>query len=95
MPPGTSPVSSSQIANYTIFEYGNYNAIINNAEDAETSQYFLDVDYSQNPVIPVNQNALVDNSALPAPVQDSNYNSYAWSNIRYNGVKYNSVKINI
>jgi hypothetical protein len=94
LPPGTSPVSSSQIANYTIFEYGNYNAIINNAEDIETSQYFLDVDYSQNPVTPVNQNALVDNSALHAPVQDSNYDSYAWSNIRYNGVRYNSIKIN-
>jgi hypothetical protein len=93
--PGTSPVSSSQLANYSIFEYGDYNAIIDNVETAEASQYFLDIDYSQNPVIPVNQSGLIDNTATLAPVQDSNYNSYAWSNIRYNGVKYNSVKINI
>jgi hypothetical protein len=94
LPPAASPVSSSQLANYSLFEFGDYNAIIDNVEDAETSQYFLDVDYSQNPVIPINQVALVNNSAILAPVQDSNYNSYAWSNIRYNGVRYNSIKIN-
>jgi hypothetical protein len=94
LPPGNSPLSSSQLANYALFEYGDYNAIIDNVEDAEMSQYFLDIDYSQNPVIPVNQIALIDNNAVFAPVQDSNYNSYAWSNIRYNGVKYNSIKIN-
>jgi hypothetical protein len=53
----------------------------------------MDVDYSQNPVIPVNQSLILDESADRAYVQDSNYTSQAWSNIRYNGSKTNSYRI--
>ena len=53
----------------------------------------MDIDYSQNPLIPVNQNLLINGSADRAPVQDSNYTSKAWSNIRYNGSRYNSINI--
>jgi hypothetical protein len=54
----------------------------------------MDIDYSQNPLIPVNQSLILSGSADRAYVQDSNYTSYSWSGIRYNGSKYNSVKFN-
>jgi hypothetical protein len=75
------------------FDYNEYNALINNAETPQTSVFFMDVDYSQNPVIPVNQSLILDESADRAYVQDSNYTSQAWSNIRYNGSKTNSYRI--
>jgi hypothetical protein len=67
--------------------------LIDNAEESITSNIFMDIDYSQNPLIPVNQNLLINGSADRAPVQDSNYTSKAWSNIRYNGSRYNSINI--
>jgi len=75
------------------FDYNEYNALINNAEIPQTSVFFMDVDYSQNPVIPVNQGLILSGSADRAQVQDSNYTSKAWSNIRYNGSKTNSYRI--
>jgi hypothetical protein len=75
------------------FDYNEYNALINNAEIPQTSVFFMDVDYSQNPVIPVNQSLILDESADRAYVQDSNYTSQAWSNIRYNGSRTNSYRI--
>ncbi len=75
------------------FDYNEYNTLINNAEIPQTSVFFMDVDYSQNPVIPVNQSLILDESADRAYVQDSNYTSQAWSNIRYNGSRTNSYRI--
>ena len=75
------------------FDYNEYNALLNNAETPQTSVFFMDVDYSQNPVIPINQSLILSGSADRAYVQDSNYTSKAWSNIRYNGSKTNSFRI--
>jgi len=75
------------------YDYDTYNPLIDNAEESITSNIFMDIDYSQNPLIPVNQNLLINGSADRAPVQDSNYTSKAWSNIRYNGSRYNSINI--
>ena len=75
------------------FDYNDYNALLGNAEIPQTSVFFMDVDYSQNPVIPVNQSLILDESADRAYVQDSNYTSQAWSNVRYNGSKTNSYRI--
>jgi hypothetical protein len=54
----------------------------------------MDVDYSQNPIIPVNQSLILIGAADRASVQDSNYYSRAWTGIRYRGSKYNSIKFN-
>jgi hypothetical protein len=75
------------------FDYNEYNALINNAETPQTSVFFMDIDYSQNPVIPVNQSLILEGDADRAQVQDSNYASKAWSNIRYNGSKTNSFRV--
>jgi hypothetical protein len=76
------------------FDYNEYNALLDNAEIPQTSVFFMDVDYSQNPVIPINQSIILNGDADRAQVQDSNYTSYSWSGIRYNGSKNNSVKFN-
>jgi hypothetical protein len=96
-----TPVLSTLTTGSTIFnpsspnfDYNEYNPLLDNAEIPQTSVFFMDVDYSQNPVIPINQSLILSGSADRAYVQDSNYNSYSWSGIRYNGSKYNSVKFN-
>jgi hypothetical protein len=77
------------------FDYNEYNVLLNNADIPRKSIYFMDVDYSQNPVTPVNQSLILSESADRAYVQDSNYTSQAWSTIRYRGSKYTSIKPSI
>jgi len=74
------------------FDYNDYNPILDNAEIPRPSVVWMDVDYSQNPVIPVNFNNILNNSADRAFVQDSNYSSKSWSNLRYNGSRTNSFR---
>ena len=88
----TQSVDPNYYANYNLFYNSDYNPTIDNADEARKSQFFMDVDYSQNPVIPINQEQLITYTAVLASVQDSNYSSYAWSNIRYRGSRYNSYK---
>ena len=88
----TQSVDPNYYANYDLFYNSDYNPTIDNADEARKSQFFMDVDYSQNPVTPVNQEQLITYTAVLASVQDSNYSSYAWSNIRYRGSRYNSYK---
>jgi hypothetical protein len=75
------------------FEYNDYNALYGNAEIPQISTVFMDVDYSDGLTTPVNFDLIISGTADKAYVQDSNYASSAWSNIRYKGVKYNSYKI--
>lgn len=76
------------------FDYNDYNPLLNNAEIAQYSNTWMDIDYSQNPLIPVNFGLIVSGTADRAFVQDSNYSSTAWSNIRYNGSRTTSYIIN-
>jgi hypothetical protein len=88
----TQSIDTNYYADYDLFYNNDYNPTINNIDEARKSQFFMDVDYSQNPVIPVNQEQLITFTAVLASVQDSNYSSYSWSNIRYRGSRYNSYK---
>jgi hypothetical protein len=45
--------------------------------------------------VPSNFDALIDRVAERAAVQDSNYSSYAWSNIRYRGSRQSSKNFNV
>jgi hypothetical protein len=67
------------------FFYSDYNPLFGNAEINRISQFKMDVDYANNPLVPINFDQLISGSATRAEVQDSNYASQAWSNIRYNG----------
>jgi len=76
------------------FDYNDYNPLLDNAETPQTSNVYMDMDYSQNPLTPVNFGLIISGTADRAFVQDSNYSSKAWSNIRYNGSKTTSYRIN-
>ena len=72
--------------------------IYNNVSDNRSSNTRMDVDYSEQgsgSLVPVNLGQILDNSALRAQVQDSNYELDSWSNSRYRGVKNSSVGFNI
>jgi len=76
------------------FDYNDYNPLLGNAEIPQYSTTWMDIDYSQNPLVPINFGLIISGTADRAFVQDSNYNSKAWSNIRYNGSKTTSYRIN-
>jgi hypothetical protein len=74
------------------FDYNDYNPLLGNAETPQYSTIWMDVDYSQNPLTPVNFDLIISGTADRAFVQDSNYSSKAWSNLRYNGSRTNSYR---
>jgi hypothetical protein len=74
------------------FDYNDYNPLLGNAETPQYSTTWMDVDYSQNPLTPVNFGLIISGTADRAFVQDSNYSSKAWSNLRYNGSRTNSYR---
>jgi hypothetical protein len=74
------------------FDYNDYNPLLDNAETPQYSNVWMDVDYSQNPLTPVNFGLIISGTADKAFVQDSNYSSKAWSNLRYNGSRTNSFR---
>ena len=75
------------------FDYNDYNPLLGNAETPQYSTIWMDVDYSQNPLTPINFSLIISGTADRAFVQDSNYSSKAWSNLRYNGSRTNSYRI--
>jgi len=78
-----------------VWDYYEYNPIINNTVVDVTSTHYMDVDYGTGVLTPYNFGALISLSASKAAVQDSNYSSKAWSNIRYNGSRASSLNFNI
>jgi hypothetical protein len=99
-------ISQSQAPNFnyptlTIFDpefidwdYNDYNALFGNAETPQFSTQLMDVDYTSTFTTPVNFDLIISGTADRAQVQDSNYSSQAWSNIRYNGIRSNSPGFN-
>jgi hypothetical protein len=69
------------------FNNSDYNAIINNADINRFSEWWQQVDYNTNQLIPVNFQQIISGTAYPAELQDSNYTSYQYSGIRYWGSK--------
>lgn len=99
----TQPTTSSISSNSRLvifspdaidFEYSDYNAVFGNAEIPQFSTQFMDVDYATGMITPQNFELIISGTADPAQVQDSNYSSAAWSNIRYNGSRVSSYDFN-
>ena len=65
-----------------------------NADTDRVSKLFMDVDYSTNLAVAVNQSAILSDSAPKADVQDSNYTLARHINPRYNGSRSTSQQIN-
>jgi hypothetical protein len=76
------------------WDYNDYNPLFGNADIPEYSSKFMDVDYGTGIFTPINFQLILSGTADRAPVQDSNYSSKAWSNIRYDGVRSNSPGFN-
>ena len=71
--------------------------MLNNFILQRPSEYLMDVDYNNEsgPIIPINQEQILDNKAVKAAVPDSNYTTLRSINPRYDGVKSTSAKLNV
>ena len=92
----TAPWTSSINTGQSIFTTYNLGGLYNNAVYGVTSSKFLKTDYSSNLVVPVNNTTITNYFAssssfrgyVPfATITDSNYNSKAFTGIRYIGTK--------
>ena len=70
---------------------------LNNYNDIRLNSYIMDVDYTNvtGSITPVNQEQLINNTAVKASLPDSNYTSLKSINPRYNGVKTTSNRLNV
>jgi hypothetical protein len=87
---GSSGVGFS-ITNFTIFEsYIEPDCLVleGNAVDSRLNTTKMDVDYSNNNTLPVNQQLLLSGSAVRFPIPDSYYTSLNHITPRYLGSKY-------
>ena len=71
--------------------------MLNNFILQRQSEFIMDVDYTNEsgPIIPVNQEQILEGIAVRAAVPDSNYTALSSINPRYNGVKSTSAKLNV
>ena len=67
------------------FDYSDDNALLNNALVEQTSNTYLDVDYTQGQITPVNYEQILDGTATKATVQDYNFNLRRSIIPRYSG----------
>ena len=79
------------------FASSDYDVTYGYADFPQFSARYMDVDYGWVGGIntPVNFFNIINGTAERAAVQDSNYDSYAWSNIRYNGSRVSSRDFNV
>jgi hypothetical protein len=71
-----------------------YLPLDNNVYDSRLSTIYMDVDYTDNVIIPVNQQSILDNTATRFAIPDSNYTMARSINPRYNGSRTTSPGFN-
>jgi hypothetical protein len=79
----------------TPFINSDYDVLMNNAVANRPNSFYMDVDFADSQVLPINQQAILSSSASPAVIQDSNYSSAGWVNSRYIGKELTSQKLNV
>lgn len=79
------------------FVSSDYDTTYGFADFPQFSRKFMDVNYGWEGGIntPLNFGLIISGTADRAAVQDSNYSSRAWSNIRYNGSRVSSRNFNV
>jgi hypothetical protein len=89
-----------------LFVNSDYNPLLNNTtnpgisnafenyEGIRQSKIFYDVDFNDGITTASNFDAIINESAVKAPVQDSNYTNTGWLNSRYYGTRITSVDFN-
>jgi hypothetical protein len=70
------------------------NALLNSINDQRENSFALDVDYTAGILPPINFNALINGTAIPATVPDSNYTSKKSTLLKYDGSKSTSQLLN-
>ena len=71
------------------FKNTDFNILFNNINENRKSEYIYDVDRVSSAISPTNIESILNNSALPASVSDSNYTSLSNTTGRYIGSKTN------
>jgi hypothetical protein len=93
----TSSVSCSLIIEpyitYPNFYNSDDNALLNSVNDQRENSFALDADYGYG-TTPINFNTLIDGTATPATVPDSNYTSKKSTILKYEGSKSTSKLLN-
>jgi Flp pilus assembly protein TadG len=79
----------------TPFINSDYDVLMNNAVINRPNSLFLDVDFADSQILPINQQAILSGSATPAVIQDSYYSSNWWASSRYNGQQLFNQKYNV
>ena len=77
------------------FEGSDCDVLLNNEELYRENPFLQDIDYSQNPNIPVNFNALLSGSAAKGTVPASYYTTQYHAGPRYRGTKNQSLDVNL
>lgn len=98
----TSPTSSVScsviiepyITENNFFYNSDNNVLLNSVNDQRENSYALDVDYTSGILPPINFNALINGTAIPATVPDSNYTSKKSTLLKYDGSKSTSQLLN-
>jgi hypothetical protein len=71
------------------------NALLNSVNDQRENSFALDADYTSGILPPINFNSLINGTAIPATVPDSNYTSKKSTLLKYEGSKSTSQLLNI
>lgn len=79
----------------TPFINSDYDVLMNNAVINRPNSFYLDVDFADSQILPINQQAILSSSAAPAVIQDSYYSSDWWASSRYNGQQLSNEKYNV
>ena len=78
----------------TPFINSDYDVLMNNAVENQSSNTYLKVDYVDNPNVPQNLTSILAGSTAPATIQDSNYTLAGYINSRYIGKGLTSRQLN-
>jgi len=76
------------------FQYSDCNVLAGNAVEARVNDFYMDVDYTSNAIIAVNEQSILSGSATRATVQQSNYTTAGVVNSRYIGKELQSAVFN-
>ena len=91
------PPSASLVSPFlSIEEFSNSGAdvLMNNVDSYPPNPFLQDLDYNSSQTVPVNYEAILNNTATKATVPESNYTQLSSANIRYNGSKIQSQILN-
>lgn len=83
--PANEQITLSPFLQDIEFGFSEYNPLIGNAERSRKSTNKMKSDRLEKVILPTNLNAILNESAEKAAIQDSLYSSTGWTNARYNG----------